>query len=126
MPRRPPWRDPPGTGVRVSNRRSRAPTRKTSDLVPPLLLQTGMKGPYFRLVGIEELGAPTKKHQSTVVKYPNTGAEQQRLPHIMGDEHRCLAEFVAQIDEHVLQFDTSHWIKRTEGFIQQQHRRISR
>src|SRR5262245_42684813 len=119
MPRRSPWRGPPGTGVRVSNRRSRAPTRKTSDLIPPPLLQTRMKGPHFRLVGLKELGAPTKKHQSTVVKHPNAGAEQQRFPHIMGDEQSCLAEFVAQIDEQVLQFDTSHRIKRTEGFIQQ-------
>src|SRR5215831_12864725 len=126
MPRRSPWRGPPGTGVRVSNRRSRAPTRKTSALVPPLLIQAHMKGPYFRLVGLEELGAPTKKHQSAVVKHPDAGAEQQRFPHIMGDEQSCLTEFIAQVEELLLQFHTSHRIKRTEGLIQQQHRRICR
>lgn len=83
-----------------------------------------MKGPHFRLVGLEEFGTPAKKHQSTVVKHPDAGAEQQRFPDIMGDEQSCLAEFVAQIDELLLQFNTGHRIKRTEGFIQQQHRRI--
>ena len=78
-----------------------------------------MKGPHFLLVGLEELGASTQKHQSTIVKHPDAGAEQQCFPDIMGDEQRRLPEFIAQIYEHVLQFDTSHRIKRTEGFIQQ-------
>ena len=50
----------------------------------------------------------------------------KRFPDIMGDEQRRLPEFVAQVDEHVLQFHTSHRIKRAKGFIQQQQRRIRR
>ena len=51
-----------------------------------------MKGPHFLLVGLEKLGASTQKHQSTIVKYPDAGAEQQRFPDIMGDEQSRLAE----------------------------------
>ena len=83
-----------------------------------------MKGPDFRLASLEELRALSQKHQSAIVQHPNAGAEQERFPHIMGDEQGCLAEFVAQVDEHVLQFHTRHRIKRAKGFVQQQQRRI--
>ena len=83
-----------------------------------------MKGPHFLFVGLEEFGASTEKHQSTIVKHPDAGAEQQRFPDIMGDEQSRLAEPIAQIDEHVLQFHASHRIKRAKGFVQQQQRRI--
>src|SRR5262249_60537222 len=104
----------------ASNRGCRAPTWKTSDRVLPLLLQTCMEGPHFLIVGLEELGASTQKHQSTTAKHPDASPEQQRFPDIMGDKQRRLAECVAQIDEHVLQFHTRHRIKRTKGFVQQQ------
>ena len=83
-----------------------------------------MKGPHFLLVGLEKLGASAQKRQSTIVKHPDAGAEQQRFPDIMGDEQRRLAEFVAQVEELLLQFHTSHRIKRAKGFVQQQQRRI--
>ena len=83
-----------------------------------------MKGPHFFLVGLEELGASTQKHQSTIVKHPDASAEQQRFPNIMGDEQSRLAEFVAQVEELLLQFHTGHRIERAKGLVQQQQRRI--
>src|SRR6185503_494402 len=109
MPRRSPWTRSPGTGVRASNRRCRVPTRTSSDGALPLILQARMKSPHFHVVGLEELRASAQKHQSTIVKHPDAGTEQQRL-----------AEFLPQVEELLLQFDTSHRIKRTKGFIQQQ------
>jgi len=85
-----------------------------------------MKGPHFLLVGLEKLGASTQKYQSTIVKHPDAGAEQQSFPDIMGDEQSRLAEPIAQINEHVLQFHTSHRIKRAKGLVQEQHWRICR
>jgi hypothetical protein len=79
-----------------------------------------MKCPYFHVVSLKEFGASAQKHQSTIVKHPDAGTEQQRFPDIMGNEQRCLAEFLPQVEELPLQFDTSHRIKRTKGFIQQQ------
>jgi hypothetical protein len=45
-----------------------------------------MKGPHFLLVGLKELGASTQENQSTMVKNPDAGAQQQRFPDIMSDE----------------------------------------
>src|SRR4029079_17826172 len=120
MPRRSPWTRSPGTGVRASNRRCRVPMRTSSDGTLPLILQARMKRPHFHVVGLEELRASAQKHQSTIVKHPDAGTEQQRFPDIMGDEQSRLAEFLPQVEELLLQFDTSHRIKRTKGFIQQQ------
>ena len=85
-----------------------------------------MKGPHFFLVSLEELGAPAKKHQSTVVKHSDAGAEQQRFPNIVGDEQCRLAKCVAQVEELLLQFHTRHGIKRAKGFVHQQHGRVRR
>ena len=74
-----------------------------------------MKRPHFLFVGLEEIGASTQKHQSPIVKHPDAGAEQQRFPDIMGDEQRRLAEPIAQVEELLLQFHTSHRIKRAKG-----------
>src|SRR4026208_517553 len=83
-----------------------------------------MKGPDFRLVGLEKFGASTEKHQSPVVKHAEPRAEQQGFPNIMGDEQRALAEFVAQVEELLLQLHASHGIQCTKRFIQQQQGRI--
>ena len=49
-----------------------------------------MKGLHFLVVGLEKLGASTQKDQSTVMKNPDAGAEQQGFPDIMGDEQSRL------------------------------------
>ena len=85
-----------------------------------------MKGPHFLLVGLEELGASTQENQSTTVKYPDAGAKQQCFPYIMGDEQSCFLEPIAQVEELLLQFYTSHRIKRPKGFVHQQQRWICR
>jgi len=79
-----------------------------------------MKGPHFLLVGLEELGASTQENQSTIVQYPDAGAQQQGFPDIMGDEQSCLLEPIAQVEELLLQFYTGHWVKRAKRFVQQQ------
>jgi hypothetical protein len=56
----------------------------------------------------------------------DAGAEQERFPDIMGNEQRRLPKFVAQVNEHVLQFHTRHRIKRAKRFIQQHQGRIRR
>ena len=58
-----------------------------------------MKGPDFRLVGLEKLGASTEKDQSSVMKHADPGAEQQRFADIMGDEESRLPESIAQVEE---------------------------
>ncbi len=79
-----------------------------------------MKGPHFLLVGLEELGASAQENQSTIVKHPDAGAQQQRFPDIMGDEQSGLVEPIAQVEELLLQFHTGHRIERAKGFVQQQ------
>ena len=77
-----------------------------------------MKGPHFLIVGLEKLGAFTQKNQSTVVKNPDAGAQQQRFPDIMGDEQSRLVEPISQVEKLLLQFHTGHWIKGAKGFVQ--------
>lgn len=83
-----------------------------------------MKGLHFLVVGCEKLGAFPQKDQPTIVKNPDSGAEQQGFPDIMGNEYCRRVEPISQVEELPLQFHTSLWIKRAKRFVQEQQRRI--